>query len=289
MLFSNWIITPKLTSALKSEDIPVGICLDIQNINTPFSDLFYDLQQLDPGIPLSILITDKVAAIASENLDMYLDNLLSLLYQPGFYIKNGEPVIFLSATSSQVSFFINALEKECLNQGYKKLYTIWPVLASDQAKDDSTPVAYDASQGDLDFKVLTDKWINNYLEDHNQWPITLLIPENQGLDKLELILQKQKVFMNEKQYKVVNALYEVIEKNEEYKFQLYLKSINEQNNRTYLEFQKQDLAKILDFYKYEYEILPLWYKRFGQVIKVILGKRTLKSLFSDNVKKYNKL
>jgi hypothetical protein len=36
---------------------------------------------------------------------------------------------------------------------------------------------------------------------------------------------------------------------------------------------------ILAWYKKEYEILPLWYKKFGHIIKVLTGKRTFKSLF----------
>lgn len=44
--------------------------------------------------------------------------------------------------------------------------------------------------------------------------------------------------------------------------------------------------ELQDYYDHEYEILPLWYKRFGHILKVITGKRTLKSLFRDDVKKY---
>ena len=40
------------------------------------------------------------------------------------------------------------------------------------------------------------------------------------------------------------------------------------------------------FYHHEYEILPTWYKRFGHIIKVFMGKRTFRSLFNDDVKKY---
>jgi hypothetical protein len=49
---------------------------------------------------------------------------------------------------------------------------------------------------------------------------------------------------------------------------------------------KKKMKDILKFYETEYEILPIWYKRFGHIIKVIMGKRTFKSLFNDNVKKY---
>jgi len=50
---------------------------------------------------------------------------------------------------------------------------------------------------------------------------------------------------------------------------------------------KRQIKELLGFYKNEYEILPMWYKRFGHVLKVMTGKRTFKSLFDDNVKKYN--
>jgi hypothetical protein len=40
------------------------------------------------------------------------------------------------------------------------------------------------------------------------------------------------------------------------------------------------------YYDHEYEILPKWYKRFGHILKVITGKRTFRSLFNDDVKKY---
>ena len=44
--------------------------------------------------------------------------------------------------------------------------------------------------------------------------------------------------------------------------------------------------EIQDYYTREYEILPLWYKRFGHILKVFTGKRTFRSLFRDDVKKY---
>jgi hypothetical protein len=45
-------------------------------------------------------------------------------------------------------------------------------------------------------------------------------------------------------------------------------------------------AKTLQlYYDKEYEILPLWYKQFGHIIKVIMGKRSFRSLFDNNVKK----
>ncbi len=40
--------------------------------------------------------------------------------------------------------------------------------------------------------------------------------------------------------------------------------------------------EIQHWYNKEYEVLPLWYKRFGHIIKVFQGHRTLRSLFTNN-------
>ena len=51
--------------------------------------------------------------------------------------------------------------------------------------------------------------------------------------------------------------------------------------------QEKEYYEVLDWYHQQYEILPLWYKQLGHVIKVITGKRSFRSLFDDKVKKYN--
>jgi hypothetical protein len=56
-------------------------------------------------------------------------------------------------------------------------------------------------------------------------------------------------------------------------------------NSAIVGYRKQN-TEILKFYKNEYEILPTWYKRLGHIIKVLMGKRTFRSLFNDNVTKY---
>ena len=46
-----------------------------------------------------------------------------------------------------------------------------------------------------------------------------------------------------------------------------------------------DTANV-EWYHHEYEMLPTWYKRLGHIIKVLMGRRTFRSLFSDKAKKY---
>lgn len=42
------------------------------------------------------------------------------------------------------------------------------------------------------------------------------------------------------------------------------------------------VMQIRKFYHHEYEVLPVWYKRFGHIIKVLMGKRKFRSLFKDD-------
>jgi len=50
--------------------------------------------------------------------------------------------------------------------------------------------------------------------------------------------------------------------------------------------QQKEYYDIIDWYHKEYESLPGWYKRCGHLLKVITGKRTFRSLFRNDVKKY---
>jgi len=69
----------------------------------------------------------------------------------------------------------------------------------------------------------------------------------------------------------------------------YTSAVNELNNyKTHIEIiRSSHLAKELqEYYNKEYEVLPLWYKRLGHIIKVLMGKRSFRSLFNDKIKKY---
>jgi len=64
-----------------------------------------------------------------------------------------------------------------------------------------------------------------------------------------------------------------------------LESLQMNYNITIVRYKKQ-VTELQMFYDNEYEILPLWYKRLGHLIKVVMGKRSFRSLFDDKAKKY---
>jgi hypothetical protein len=73
---------------------------------------------------------------------------------------------------------------------------------------------------------------------------------------------------------------------EKYKKELELRVSAEKDTQLYLSMQKKQTADNVEWYHQEYEVLPIWYKRLGHIIKVLIGQRTFRSLFSDKVKKY---
>jgi len=91
--------------------------------------------------------------------------------------------------------------------------------------------------------------------------------------RLFAMLEEKAIFAKQLEHYEINlrGLKKEIESKEEYIANFHMKSA---------------MKKMVDFYHYEYEILPTWYKRLGHIIKVITGKRTFRSLFSDKVKKY---
>ncbi|WP_210465440.1 hypothetical protein [Rufibacter roseolus] len=50
-----------------------------------------------------------------------------------------------------------------------------------------------------------------------------------------------------------------------------------ENQKKYLEIalRQKETEQILEFYHQEYEVLPLWFKRLGHVVKIALGRRKL--------------
>ncbi|MES1222093.1 MAG: hypothetical protein ABUT20_41745, partial [Bacteroidota bacterium] len=140
-------------------------------------------------------------------------------------------------------------------------------------------------EGDYDLKSEIKRWVDENAKGSSPSAINLLIPADK-----ENILNDLAVLQNEligkEEYKIADALYQKQQLLEETNHQLHLKTINEKNLRFYLTMQKKERTDSLKWYYYEYEILPTWFKQIGHIIKVIMGKRSFKSLFKDNVKKY---
>lgn len=112
-------------------------------------------------------------------------------------------------------------------------------------------------------------------------------------DPIELYNKLNKVDLHFKNtypdvFKIVKSKVALTEETELLKIKnLYLQ--NELNN--YIDhnniLRSNHVATELQrYYDNEYEILPTWYKQVGHLLKVVLGKRTVRSLFNKKIKKY---
>jgi hypothetical protein len=74
------------------------------------------------------------------------------------------------------------------------------------------------------------------------------------------------------------------------KLELFIKAaqqeISNQVSHNQILRSSSQATALQNYYNNEYEVLPLWFKRLGHMVKALMGKRSFKSLYSNKVKKY---
>lgn len=225
-----------------------------------------------------------------EGLITRKDLLVQLLFHPHFEKSGNKPVLFLNEISKnnfKIDAFIDTLHNFLCSQGFEGIDIIY-------LNQDFKKINYSGhylytfkSNDDLRenyYQLLVKKvYIARYLA-------ILDSPTDGAFEILNSQLQTEKQMMeNFPEFYHLAKLHFISSKKipileEELK---HLRS-DLNNQKEYLQFfRNQDEAiKINQFYHNEYEILPLWYKKLGHIIKVLMGKRTFHSLFDNNVKKY---
>jgi hypothetical protein len=255
------------------------------SIETTFLSIFSNKSSQ----PFSLTISyDKKV----PDIDYWLEKLCLILSHPSYTRVDNKQLI---GVFDLENVFINTLVKELENQGF------FDLLFVDVTQNKSPSFVYSED-------ILTE-------EDFYNWYIQVLTNSSSLPD----------IFINFRDHKSINRFLELRKKTEE-KFhtaepklyelikQVYSKSEEISEHRQLINGLREDLSSkeayldyilgkfqqdendgdlsfnhimnIKKFYHYEYEILPLWYKRFGHIIKVILGRRTFRSLFNHNAKKY---
>ena len=134
---------------------------------------------------------------------------------------------------------------------------------------------YKVAVNNLEFKQK-----NLYLLQFQQSPLSII----SALRDIEENFRKNHADL----YKIIKAEQKLLIENILLKKKILL-LYNELNN--YKEHNKilrstHGAKELQRYYDKEYELLPRWFKQSGHLLKVLLGKRTLRSLFNNNVKKY---
>ena len=234
--------------------------------------------------PFTLLI-DRSVAVAE--VEKNLEYLVSVSFHHAYKKVNGDNPLFLFETSEEeAGKYLPIVKKGCIEQGYNTIETI--IIANDAL---NIKIASNSAADVLQTYAAAIKQVTSSA---NNFLFYLDTPSNitgifnaiaqaeaqlqQNEPQLSHLLKENRVLaVKEKEWQVKTTLLE--EKLES------LTNYHLHHNAPESVYKKQ-VTELLDFYNTEYEVLPMWFKRLGQVVKVLTGKRTFKSLYNDNVKKY---
>ncbi|RXK60017.1 hypothetical protein ESA94_13295 [Lacibacter luteus] len=209
-------------------------------------------------------------------------------FHPNYHRVEQKPVICFNSVDKgtpELILFITEMNKTFQAQGYNGIYPMYfsndptPFSSRDNfcfpihlSKTDICNCYYD---------ILKNKFYSAKYIGIRSLEIALIIQE---LKKAEdRLLQEQPL-----QFEMLKMFSFLSSSSKLLSYQLDIAKADLENQKKYLEILrgKDGALEIINFYKNEYEILPLWYKRFGHILKVITGKRSFRSLYDDNTKKY---
>lgn len=297
LLSSFFIVDIDKLEALPDIDLPENAFLSfrITSANRSHIDDFIKkvfLLKKENPFCMIIDLHDHVFATGDE-LEKMIPALVSLSFHYK-YIKPGQdnPLVIFDTRSEDIDKYVAAVRNRFKEQGYDNMETA--IINSTKNNDDVTKEKnlyfhlQQNSTGLFDgYHNLIDKIASTSYALFFFLAYPAILP-----DMLDTISQVEMQFKkeNSQAYHLLEENFALTKKEQEAQKKAgilaeQLESLKNYQNPSDSRYKKQ-ITELLYFYKHEYEILPLWYKRFGHIIKVLRGQRTFKSLFKDNVKKY---
>ncbi len=287
-LIWNWVVSDNIDQVALTFEQPVGLCLDL--LATIDSEpVLVQFMQKCPECCITALIRSTL--LTREQMPALAEQLLGLFFQPCWYTIGDSPFVLADGISEMITSLYIILQAKAREQGFTGVYMISrdgrPVESpgSNQQIAGTGVVGLATASHAPDYTSLLDQWLTSFSH-HEPMPIFILVEELAGASQVDELLSSQDALYQQEKVKMALWIFHsgtIIAKQDR---ELGSFEIREENNRRYLEFQKQDLSKVLAFYRNEYEVLPGWFKKLGHLVKVITGKRTFKSLYNDHVKKY---
>lgn len=269
----------------------------VSKIDSAFSAFFYNESFFKNNNRFCVALQSSILKNKpKESSDNTLaEHLGAVLFNIQYYKLNGNPVIIiLTSKNESPDNLLGKLKDTFEYLGYDRVYYC---LLDETMSIVKTNIAQ---------KVETYNYLtNDSLKVYSQTYYNLLEINNNSHLLLLFFLPNMISFDNF--YSEINQIEEKFKKNnplksllleestrfrkevEKYEINIYLLKKDLESKQAYiasLNIPESTMKKVANFYYYEYEILPKWYKQFGHIIKVITGKRTFRSLFSDKVKKY---
>ena len=282
MLINKWIITDSLQTSKQASWL-AGYCLSADNTRGDVSDLHKKLQLL-PECSFSILLNTDDRNQEEIN-DADLEKIIGLFFQPCYYLYNHQPIVFLQGNKTRL---LNSCDRLVVKGKKQGLNVSILEIKKNHPDDGDNQFAYQLPSPDLSYDLLINNWLANCTSDNIAGEIHLLISEKEHdlSNIMDNIVRNEKALNETREYKLARLLYEKQRLIDDYKHDLDLKTEAENNSRLNMIIQKELAKENVQWYYNEYEILPGWYKKFGHFVKVLMGKRRARSLFSNNAKKY---
>lgn len=272
-------------SILHGTDIPVMdniyLALMVNPDDTDQLTTLYPFIETNQELSVSLVLR-----IRQEILPQTASLITSFLFLPSYTYINQKPVIHFLIDSPDVAFnadevLVSYLESQGINEVLTtKIFPGKEVILSGGYK------LFEPREGLIEH-------YREVLEDTDQSERPVFVKVNSDSDIRPVLLSLQEVEEDFKRR--LPAMYTLLHRNrareneiDRIKRKLALTEAELNNQKQYVETLKAGHAtkELQEYYDNEYESLPVWYKRFGHAIKVIMGKRTFRSLFNDNVKKY---
>ena len=230
-----------------------------------------------PGFSISIQVDTPL-------YDRFTDEVMSFLFIPGYYAVNNKRVINLIGTDNKLLTKTKETILEfSLKQGVENL-----VIACPPAYEQATNLE---TANNISYLFTDTKTLLSYY--HSESPgsnLLFLLDPQVNLQKLNAAVHETEEEIKKSNpllYNTMSALDKQVAENELLKRRILATETELNNYKSHVEILRSShqAKELQEYYDSEYEILPLWYKRFGHVIKVITGKRSFRSLFNKKIKK----
>ena len=274
-----YIIAPDLIQNEVPPQTPHILAIQIEVANCGSTET-YEIATKIPLINHFCLLLNIDVALTEHKAH----EIISFFFFPNYYHQSGIPQIFLNCTNvelfnkskevlmsvakSQGFDFLNCDLMQLDSKDFTQMFTSDEVVKI-KTKYQALLSTNDSLKAKMFIELLSLSDINNL---------------DQVINKEEDLYKKnnpQLFFFKQQNEELKELLWQKEEILDAAKKEIEIKD----SHIAILRSQSQ-ATHIQNYYTNEYEILPLWYKRFGHLLKAVSGKRSFRSLFTDKEKKY---
>ena len=210
-----------------------------------------------------------------------------LFAHPKYYRGQNGIQVFVFESGNETSV-LNSVDAFLSGQGYSEKEVL-PLPATIVQSD--KPGTFLLENHSVSAQILTEdfqRFYKNYLTQTYKAQDLFFVQSGQEIaieESLKTITETEADFKQDNPY-----LAELIGKLYSEKMQNKMLGLTAESQRQELAIMQElflanaknnEIQYILDFYHKEYEALPLWYKRFGHILKACMGKRSWRSLLQD--------